>query len=182
MPSSRRSFASAFLSRTEREPLRLAAIVRKTFPGKVRRTADPSTARRDRSASLPRLAGAGGMTKERVVERERTAVKGQGSCWHGWEAFPSTTARSFGNTRSCAKRSHALGMTKEGAYVPWKVAAEPIEESIPSAQQPPCPLTAVSPFQQPSPLSSREPVTFSIFSCFLHIQPAVSSPPTKPSS
>jgi hypothetical protein len=27
------------------------------------------------------------MTKERVVERERTVVKGQGGCWGGGDAF-----------------------------------------------------------------------------------------------
>jgi hypothetical protein len=39
-------------------PQRCATLCRKTFPGKVRRTADPSAARRDRFASVPRHAGA----------------------------------------------------------------------------------------------------------------------------
>jgi hypothetical protein len=57
----------------------------------VKRTADPS-------ASLPRHAGAGGMTKERVVLRkglllkERTVVKGQGVCWGKHMPFPLATA------------------------------------------------------------------------------------------
>jgi hypothetical protein len=54
----------------------------------VKRTADPSTARRDRSASL-------GMTKGRVVERQRTVVKGKG----GWGTFSSSTALSVDRNR-----------------------------------------------------------------------------------
>jgi hypothetical protein len=51
-------------------------------------TADPS-------ASL-------GMTKERVVERERTVVEGQGGCWGGGDApFPSTTALFIDSTPLC---------------------------------------------------------------------------------
>src|SRR6266702_8224712 len=51
-------------------------------------TADPS-------ASL-------GMTKERVVERERTVVEGQASCWGGGDApFPSTTALFIDRTPLC---------------------------------------------------------------------------------
>jgi hypothetical protein len=54
----------------------------------VKRTADPS-------ASLPRHAGAGGMTKGRVVERQRTVVKGKG----GWGTFSSSTALSVDRNR-----------------------------------------------------------------------------------
>jgi hypothetical protein len=42
------------------------------------------------------------MTKGRVVERERTIVKGQGGCWGGGDAsFPSTTALFIDSTFLC---------------------------------------------------------------------------------
>jgi hypothetical protein len=83
------------------------------------------------------------MTKERVVERVRTVVKGKGGCCGGGDApFPSTTALFIDRTPLCeikkvtasqdddfvgacniavwlcrkderAKKSQALGMTKE---------------------------------------------------------------------
>jgi hypothetical protein len=40
--------------------------------------------------------------KERVVERERTVVKGQGGCWGGGDApLPSTTALFIDITPLC---------------------------------------------------------------------------------
>jgi hypothetical protein len=55
-----------------------------------------------------------------------------------------------------------------GAYVGRQRRAKPIEG-----------LSFALPPTIPSPLSSREPVTFSIFSCFLHIQPSVFQAPEK---
>jgi hypothetical protein len=37
------------------------------------------------------------MTKERVVERERTVVEGQGSCWGGGDAFSIDSNRFVRN-------------------------------------------------------------------------------------
>jgi len=38
------------------------------------------------------------MTKERVVERERTVAKGQGGCWGGGDAFSLDPRLSFDTT------------------------------------------------------------------------------------
>jgi hypothetical protein len=64
------------------------------------------------------------MTKGRVVERERTAVKGQGGCWGGGDAF-SMENRSLYRQHVFVRnqKSHGLfGMTKRegmglGAFV-----------------------------------------------------------------
>jgi hypothetical protein len=70
------------------------------------RVISPSTGRRQVSCShgtphgTPGHSGAGGMTKERVVQRERIVVKGQGRCrGGGGNAFPSTTALSIDTNR-----------------------------------------------------------------------------------
>jgi hypothetical protein len=50
-----------------------------------------------------------GMTKERVVERERTVAKGQGGCWGGGDAFSLDHRLSFDNNRFCAEsKNHRL--------------------------------------------------------------------------
>jgi hypothetical protein len=54
------------------------------------------------------------MTKERVVERERTVAKGQGGCWGGGDEFSLDHRLSFDNNRFYAesKKSQAVGMTE----------------------------------------------------------------------
>src|SRR5450631_4074887 len=71
--------------------------------------------------------------------------------------------------RGTADPSASLGMTKERATVALRVVAGPrICGRYSYLGQYPMPDET-----RPYPLASREPVTFSIFSCFLHIKPAV---------
>jgi hypothetical protein len=53
--------------------------------------------------------------KERVVERERTVVQGESSCWDGRDApSPSTTAFSNDSDRFCAKAKKVTGSQDDG--------------------------------------------------------------------
>jgi hypothetical protein len=65
------------------------------------------------------------MTKGRVVERERTVVRGQGGCWGGGTPILSTTVLTSDSSRVCAKskKSQAVGMTKERVTFLWKLVA-----------------------------------------------------------